>query len=79
MSRHVESTSPLRLAPARVAFALPFALGNDNPFLSLAFDVERGGRRILVVRQDEQEPRGINSLDVIANWGEDVKAKLRGR
>jgi serine/threonine-protein kinase len=79
MSRHVESTSPLRLAAPRVAFALPFALGNDNPFLSLAYDVEPGGRRVLVVQQDERAPKGLNSLDVITNWGEEVKAKLRGR
>ncbi len=78
MSRHVESTSPLRLAPARVAFALPFALGNDNPYLSLAYDVEPGGRRVLVVQQDEREPAGTNSLNVITGWGEEVKAKLRG-
>jgi len=79
MSRHVESTWPLRLAPPRVAFALPFALGNDNPFLSLAYDVEPGGRRALVVQQDERDPKGVNSLDVISHWGEDVKARLRGR
>ena len=77
MSRPVESNSPLRLGPPRVAFALPFALGNDNPFLSLAYDVERGGRRALVVQPDEREPNGINSLDVITNWGQDVKAKLQ--
>jgi serine/threonine-protein kinase len=79
MSRHVESASPLRLAPPRVAFALPFALDNDNPYLSLAYDVEPGGRRVLVVQQDERAPKGINSLDVITNWGEDVKTRLRRR
>ena len=80
MSRRVESTSPLRLAAApRVAFALPFASARVDAYLSLAYAVEPGGRRVLVVRPDEREPNDITSLNVITNWPEEVKAKLRGR
>jgi serine/threonine protein kinase len=77
MSRRVESTTPLRLAPsARVAFALPFALGNTNPYLSLAYAVAPDGRRVLVVRPNQQVPGAINSLNVIAKWSEQVRQKF---
>lgn len=76
MSRRVESIAPFRLASApRVAFALPFALSNDLFYFSLAYAVEPGGHRLLVVQPDERAP--VNALNVITRWPEEVKAKLR--
>ncbi len=79
MGRRVVSSLPLRLAEARVAFALPFALSNPLFFQSRAFAVEPGGRRVLVVQPDERAPKDINTLQVIRNWPAEVKAKLAGK
>jgi len=79
MGRRVESSSPLRLADARVAFALPFALSNPYFFSSRAFAVTRDGRRVLVVQADERAPKDIDALQVIRNWPEEVKAKLAAK
>jgi len=80
MSRRVESAFPLRLAAAsRVAFSLPFALDNGIADLSQAFAVAPDARRVLVVQTDERAPNEINTLNVITNWPEEVKAKLRSR
>ena len=76
MSRRVESTVPLRLAPARrVAFGLPFPLSNDPHFVFRPFAVEPGGRRVLVVQPEERAP--LSALHVIGNWPEEVRATLR--
>jgi serine/threonine-protein kinase len=76
MSRRVESTAPLRLAPARrVAFALPFPLSNDPHFVFRPFAVEPGGRRVLVVQPEGRAP--LNALHVIGGWPEEVRATLR--
>jgi eukaryotic-like serine/threonine-protein kinase len=79
MGRRVVSSSPLRLADAHVAFALPFALSNPLFFQSRAFAVTPDGQRVLVVQADERAPKDINALQVIRNWPEEVKAKLAGQ
>jgi len=76
VSRRVESTAPLRLAPARrVAFALPFQLSNDPHFVFRPFAVEPGGRRVLVVQPEERAP--LSALHVIGSWPVEVRATLR--
>lgn len=79
MSRRIESFSPLRLAEPRVAFALPFSLDNLAFFISRTFALTPDGKRIIAVRLDERAPQQINTLQVIRNWPEEVKAVLRGR
>jgi Tol biopolymer transport system component len=79
MSSRVESFSPLRLAEPRVAFALPFSLDPLFVYLSRMFTVTPDGKRIIAVRPDERGPQQINTLHVIRNWAEEVKAALQGR
>jgi hypothetical protein len=78
MSRRVESTMPLRLAPAaRVAFALPFALDTGTPYFSRTYAVAPDGSRVLVVQPDQEVPQRINSLNVITDWSRHVEQALR--
>jgi eukaryotic-like serine/threonine-protein kinase len=80
MGSRIGSFSPLRLAAPRVVFALPFPLDNGGGFWGTrAYAVEPGGQRVLVVQPDEQKPKDINTLRVIRNWPEEVKAKLAGK
>jgi serine/threonine-protein kinase len=79
MSRRIESFSPLRLAEPRVAFALPFSLDNLGFFITRTFALTPDGKRIIAVRLDERQPQEINTLQVIRNWPEEVKAALRDR
>ena len=77
MGSRIESFSPLRLAAPRVVFALPFPLDNGAGFWGTrAYAVEPGGQRVLVVQPDEQKPKDINTLQVVRNWPEEVKAKV---
>jgi serine/threonine-protein kinase len=73
LSRRVESLSPMRLGPTRVAFALPFTLGEPR------FSVAPDGRRVLVVRPDSRQPEAVHALQVVRNWPAEVKVKLSGR
>jgi serine/threonine-protein kinase len=79
VSRRIESFSPLRLAEPRVAFALPFSLDNLGFFITRMFALTPDGKRIIAVRPDARRPQDINTLQVIRNWPEEVKAVLRGR
>jgi serine/threonine-protein kinase len=78
MSRRVESLSPLRFGPPRLAFALPFVL-DSKVFFPRPYAVVPDGRRLLVVQPDDRAPSTITALQVIRNWPEEVKAKLSAR
>jgi hypothetical protein len=78
MSRRVESSSPLRLADSRVAFALPFRLHAPMDYHSRAFSVTPDCRRVVIMQTDERTPDRVNALTVIRGWPEEVRAKLSG-
>jgi serine/threonine-protein kinase len=78
MSRPVESLSPLRLGPPRLAFALPFVLDLQD-FFPRPYAVTPDGRRLVVVQPDDRAPSAVISLQVIRSWPEEVKAKLSSR
>jgi len=75
MAATVEPGASLRLSPPHLAFPLPFApdpRGNayHSPFRAVTPD----GRRVVVVRPDQQVAPEIRQLVVIPNWFEEVKA-----
>ena len=72
MAVDVSPGSPLKLANPHVAFALPFGLWSMHPF-ALAPD----GQRLVMVRRDEGIPTEVQSLALVRNWAQEVKAKVR--
>ena len=76
-ARRVVSLAPFRLAEPYVAFALPFALTPVQTNIARLFAVTPDGRQLITVRPDERLAPEINTLQVIRNWPEEVKAALR--